>query len=91
MKEKVALNFESPLSRPKPARLSYAFTYCQELNYNQNSDKIKDCMARARLACYDKHCSARVQSYGTDEDQVEGYSKEMLYLLLQIQYLDRFS
>ena len=91
IKEEVALNLRSPLSKSKPnsGQSNYMLAYCEEIHSTESAD----CMARVNLhlglACYDD-CGNKVRYYGAALESVEGYSREMLYLMVQILYLDRF-
>ena len=102
MRELVALNLESPVSRPitlqhlihthdRPsfsALSSFMYDYCNEIMIGVYAD----CLVMSRLACYQKeYCSAASKYSGGGPDvSVEGFSKDMLYLMVQIQYLDRY-
>lgn len=71
------------------------FDYCTEImeimEMEMGGGWFTDCMGMATLACYKKeYCAASVKKYGGPGESVEGYAKEMLYLMVQIQYLDRF-
>ena len=67
---------------------SFMNDYCSEIMVGV----FTDCMGYSKLACYQKeYCAANVKHYGGPHDSVEGYAKDMLYLMVQIQYLDRFA
>ena len=85
------MNLGSPLSKSKPnsGNFSYMLEYCEEVN----STEFADCMVKVNLlsglACY-SDCGIKARYYGAASESVEGYSREMLYLMVQILYLDRF-
>ena len=99
LRELAAINFENTLSRPDADNLmsSYFYRYCDEI-----TTPYADCAAMAsygeQLACQrgnltsnKEHCKA--SNLGTPMPtniQVDAYAKDMLYLMVQIQYLDRW-
>ena len=48
----------------------------------------KDCLA-VHKNCSSEYCEVANNDYKGSDRSTEGYHKEMLYLLLQIQYIDR--
>ena len=92
LKELVALNLENTLSRPETPlnanmMSNYMYQYCKEIE----AGPMADCMLQfATLACYDnEHCIPSSNNYGGPEESVEGYAKDILHIMVQIQYLDR--
>ena len=99
LRELVAINFENTWSRPDADSLtsSYLYRYCDEI-----TTPYADCAAMAfygeQLACQrgnltsnEEHCKASNLGTPTPTNiQVDVYAKDMLYLMVQIQYLDRW-
>ena len=98
LRQLVAINFENTLSRPDAESLtsSYFYRYCGEI-----TNPYASCAAMAsyfeQLACQrgnitinKEHCKVSQGTPMPTNVQVDAYAKEMLYLMVQIQYLDRW-
>ena len=66
---------------------NYMYQYCEEIG----AGPMADCMLKFNvLVCYNnEHCIPSTNNYGGAEGSVEGYGKDILHMMVQIQYLDR--
>ena len=92
LRELVALNLGNPVSRPHSSHESgYLHEYCSAIMVGVFTDCVMKAKIQQRLPCYHKkYCAAYSKFTGGGPDvSVKGYAKDMLYLMVQIQYLDR--
>ena len=70
---------------------NYVWQYCGGTTAAENGNVVdlKDCLSFYHN-CSSEYCEVdNNNNYKGSDRSVDGYHKEMLYLLLQIQYIDR--